>query len=160
ADVRSTEEMVRRIRPHDGIVTPLAVFPGTSLWDAYKAERGVDEALWESVGHDGLYVRPEPFTESAILALSSALENAGAENGYDRDDFIAHRAVVGESYATDLLEGESLERSGRLPEAERVYRDLAQREPWNPWPLMRLAQLALSRRDAEAAEKHAEKALS
>ncbi len=77
ADLRATEAMVRRIRPHDGIVTPLAVFPGTDLWTEYRSGRSLDDSFWEGVGHDGIYARPDPFTEGALMRLSNALDRAG-----------------------------------------------------------------------------------
>lgn len=149
-DLRETEAMVRRIRPHDGIVTPLAVFPGTSLWDEHRARTNADDGIWESVGSDGVFVRPEPFTEEAILRLTSILEGAAAENAYSQSDFDRHRSVGGECYATDLMQGESLEMAGRHEDAKELYARLAGREPWNPWPYLRLGRMALRGDPVEA----------
>ena len=159
-DLAATEAMVRRIRPHDGIVTPLAVFPGTSLWEEYRAARGLDDRLWEGVGRDGVYVRPEPFTEDAILRLSSRLEAEGAENQYTHADYIAHRALVGECHATDLMEAELCEREGDTARAQRLYAALAAREPWNAWPHLHLGRLALETGDPRGAEAHLSAALA
>lgn len=159
-DLAATEAMVRRIRPHDGIVTPLAVFPGTSLWEEYRAARELDDRIWESVGRDGVYVRPEPFTEEAILRLSSLLESAGAANQYSHADFDAHRMLVGDCHATDLMEAELCEREDDGAGAERLYAALAVREPWNPWPRLHLGRLALAGADPGRAEDHIAAALA
>jgi len=152
-EVGETEEMIRRIRPHDGIVTPLAVFPGTSLWDEYRSRAGTDEGFWEEVGRDGVFVRPERFTEDAILRLSAALEQAAVESSYRREDYARHREVTGGCAVTDLMEGEALECAGDPAGAEALYLDLARREPWNAWPRLRLGRLAqASDRPAEAEE--------
>jgi len=159
-DLAATEAMVRRIRPHDGIVTPLAVFPGTSLWEEYRAARGLDDGIWEGVGRDGVYVRPEPFTEDAILRLSSLLESEGPSNQYTHADFGAHRALVGDCHATDLMEAELCEREEDAAGAERLYADLAAREPWNPWPRLHLGRMALAGADPAGAEAHLTAALA
>ena len=151
--LRETEALIRRIRPHDGIVAPLAVFPGTSLWEEYRRARDADASLWDQVGHDGLFTRPERFTEEAILRLSTMLERSGRANRYTGKDYAAHREVAGECYATDLMEGEQCEFAGRLAAARRIYERLAAREPWNPWPLLRLGRMALASGDAAAAER-------
>jgi anaerobic magnesium-protoporphyrin IX monomethyl ester cyclase len=152
-DLLATEEMVRRIRPHDGIVTPLAVFPGTSLWDEHRVRANADDKIWETVGHDGVFVRPDRFTEDAILRLSSLLEEAAWDNAYKPEAFAEHRALHGECHAADLMEGESLEASGGTTQAESIYRRLAVREPWNPWPFLRLGRLALDGGDFARAER-------
>ena len=159
-DIAATEAMVRRIRPHDGIVTPLAVFPGTSLWEEYRGERGLDDRIWEDVGRDGVYVRPEPFTEDAILRLSSLLESEGPANQYTHADFDEHRALVGDCHTTDLMEAELFERENDEPWAERLYAGLAAREPWNPWPRLHLGRLALAAADPARAEDHITAALA
>lgn len=151
-DLAATEAMIRRIRPHDGIVTPLAVFPGTSLWDEYRRARGVDDRVWEDVGRDGVYVRPEPFTEDAILRLSSLLEAESGANQYAHADFAAHRALVGRCHATDLMEAELCENEGDRAGAVRLYEALAVREPWNPWLHLHLGRLALAEGDRRRAE--------
>src|SRR5207249_7194105 len=149
-DLAGTEAMLRRIRPHDGIVTPLAVFPGTELWEEHRAKEGLDDAFWNSIGHDGVYVRPDEYTGEALLRLSVLLDPAGpgaSSNLYTAADFAAHRETVGECHATDLMEAEHCERAGDARAASRLYARLAAREPWNPWPFLRLGRLALEAGD-------------
>lgn len=152
-DHARTEAMIRSIRPHDGIVTPLAVFPGTDLWSEYRKGSGEDDEFWENVGHDGVFLRPETATEDAILRLTSRLEEGADENAYSAQDFDSHRKTAGACYVTDLMEGESRERAGDALGARALYEALAEREPWNPWPLLRLGRLSMSEGDAAAADR-------
>lgn len=147
-----TEAMIRSIRPHDGIVTPLAVFPGTDLWTEHRKDHGMGEEFWENVGHDGVFLCPDASTEDAILRLTCLLDEGAETNAYRPEDFDHHRDVAGPCYVVDLMEGEGRERSGDILGAMALYEGLVEREPWNPWPLLRLGRLALEEDDPRMAE--------
>lgn len=160
SDLDATEAMVRTMKPHDGIVTPLAVFPGTTLWESYRRAQGADDRIWDDVGHDGIFVRPERFTEDALLRLSSLLESEAEANRYTPDEFAAHTALTGACHAGDLLEGECHERLGDAEAAAAIYAGLSEREPWNPWPRLRLGFLAFGAGRRLEAHRHALEALA
>ena len=44
-DLRSTARLIEEIRPHDGLVSPLTVYPGTGLYEDAKRRFGIDRRL-------------------------------------------------------------------------------------------------------------------
>jgi len=54
-DVAATSALLRECRPHDAMVAPLAIYPGTELWERYKRERGVGDGFWLTEKGDTLY---------------------------------------------------------------------------------------------------------
>src|SRR5262245_53523109 len=58
-DIRATLRLIRRVRPHDGIVSPLVVYPGTALYEEAKLLKGVDDTVWERSRMEGLLVRDD-----------------------------------------------------------------------------------------------------
>jgi radical SAM superfamily enzyme YgiQ (UPF0313 family) len=55
ADFEATAALLREMRPHDAMVAPLAIYPGTALWEEYKRRRGVDDDWWLKEKADTLY---------------------------------------------------------------------------------------------------------
>lgn len=54
-DFEATAALLREMRPHDAMVAPLAIYPGTALWEEYKRTRGVDDGWWMEEKADTLY---------------------------------------------------------------------------------------------------------
>jgi radical SAM superfamily enzyme YgiQ (UPF0313 family) len=57
-DFEATRRLLREMRPHDAIVAPLAIYPGTALWEERKAAAGLDDAYWTAERRDALYAMP------------------------------------------------------------------------------------------------------
>ena len=54
-DFEATATLLRKMRPHDAIVAPLAVYPGTALWEEYGRTHGVDDSFWMKEKREALY---------------------------------------------------------------------------------------------------------
>lgn len=154
-DVARTEAMLRRIRPHDAMVSPLAVFPGTAIWERYRDARGLDDRFWGGRSREDVYVgAAEPAAERALARIGAAVESIAADAAYTLEDYARLRAAMGAHHALDLCEADLHESLGDLGAAREILEALERREPENPWPPLRLGQIDLAaRRFADAAAR-------
>jgi radical SAM superfamily enzyme YgiQ (UPF0313 family) len=151
-DLRSTLRLIEEIRPHDGLVSPLTVYPGTGLYEDAKRRFGITDAFWLKSRDEAYFVRDDPWTRKAVRTLGAALRRIGKEAAYDPADFAAQKQLVGDCYALRLSVGEYFERRGRWARAREEYEAILAGNPRSLWARMRLGHLALKRgRAAEAA---------
>ncbi|MBI3448018.1 MAG: radical SAM protein [Acidobacteria bacterium] len=82
-DFRATESLLKGCRPHDAMVAPLALYPGTALWEAYKSERGVTDDYWVKEKRDTLYALParERARSNARMAAICRAATSGRARG-------------------------------------------------------------------------------
>jgi radical SAM superfamily enzyme YgiQ (UPF0313 family) len=154
-DLDSTLRLIEEIRPHDGLVSPLTVYPGTGLYEEAKRKFGLGDDYWVNDRREAYYVREDPWTRRAVRTLSAALKRVGRDAAYGPDDFARQRALVGDCYALRLALGEYEERRGRLRAAAAEYERLLADDPGSLWARMRLGHVALRRkRPAEAVEHY------
>ncbi len=153
ADLRETEELLQRIRPHDAMVSPLAVFPGTALWTDWRKTHGLDDSYWGQGSREDVYVRAgEPSAERSIARIGAAVERVADEAAYTLADYRRQRLRIGECHALDLAEADLHLTGGNPHEALRTLERLSAREPDNPWGHLRTGALQLDlRRPKEAA---------
>ncbi|HKQ97194.1 MAG TPA: radical SAM protein, partial [Candidatus Polarisedimenticolia bacterium] len=144
-DLRSTLDLIDAIRPHDGLVSPLTVYPGTGLYEQAKRKFGLGDDYWVTDRREAYYVREDPWTRRAVKTLGAALKRVGRAAAYGPDDFAAQRALVGDCYALRLAVGEYHERGGRLAVAAQEYERLLADDPSSLWARMRLGHVALRR---------------
>jgi tetratricopeptide (TPR) repeat protein len=140
-DVRLSEALIREGRPHDVQVSPLALYPGTRLFDRYRAEGRIDEAFYRMTGDAEVFARVDAHTERALCHLDEVITAARPAAAYTDADIAAQKAFLGFCAVTNLLWGEALEEQGRLAEARAEYDELVVREPGNPWGFMKRALL-------------------
>jgi radical SAM superfamily enzyme YgiQ (UPF0313 family) len=141
-DLAATEALLRRIRPHGAVVSPLALFPGTALWEDWKRRHGLDESAWGAGGREAIYVRQEePASAAAIERIGRLVSSEAKKNAYDLADLRDQRQRIGDCHALDLAEAALLLKRRRPDEARRVLEGLARREPRNPWAPLELGRL-------------------
>ena len=140
-DVDRTVALVKALKPHDGLVSPLAYYPGTQLYLEAKATRAVSADAFMEPGTPGIYVRNDEFTQKAMERILMALDVSAQRNAYNRSDFARHEKVVGFSHATNLLAGELCEREQDFVGAEHFYRAICRHQPLNPLGWFALGEL-------------------
>jgi radical SAM superfamily enzyme YgiQ (UPF0313 family) len=153
-DLASTVRLIDEIRPHDGLVSPLTVYPGTGLYEEARRRFGVTDDFWVTSSDEAYFVRDDPWTRKAVRTLSAALRRAGRAAAYGPDDFDRQRAVVGDCYALRLTAGEYWERRGHLLQAAAEYEAILRADPRSLWARMRLGHVAMRRRRHAEAEAH------
>jgi radical SAM superfamily enzyme YgiQ (UPF0313 family) len=154
-DLASTLRLIEEIRPHDGLVSPLTVYPGTAQYEEAKRKFGLTDDFWIENRREAYFVREDAWTRRAIRTLTAALRRVGRSAAYGPADFALHREVTGDCYALRLSAGEYHERRGAVARAREEYLAILRSDPRSLWARMRLGGLAVRRgRHAEAAEHY------
>jgi len=154
-DLAATLGLIEEIRPHDGLVSPMTVYPGTALYEEAKSRLGLADDYWVRDRREAYYVREDPWTRRSIRTLSAALRRTGRLSAYGPEDFERQRAVVGDCHALRLSAGEYWQRRGLLARARGEYLAILRDNPRSLWARLRLGALATRRRRfAEAADHY------
>lgn len=140
-DVEESLALIRDARPHDVQVSPLALYPGTRLFDQYRAEGRISKAFYRQQGDAEIFARQDTHTERALRALYAAAQAVKPQARYRAAEFAEQKRWLGFCAVTNLLCGEAAEDEGRLREAEAEYAEIIRREPQNPWGWMKRALL-------------------
>lgn len=135
-DIHQTIGLIRRIRPEDGYVSPLAYFPGTRLFEDAVAAGRVDGNIFMTNRHSAVYAAGKPGRNSGLLI--KALVSAAP---HDASRFKHQKRLLGYCYVTNVLAGEYYRQSGDHPAAECEFRAIIEREPDNPWGWYLLGEL-------------------
>jgi anaerobic magnesium-protoporphyrin IX monomethyl ester cyclase len=157
-DLASTVRLIEEIRPHDGLVSPLTVYPGTGLYDEARRRHGLTDDFWIASRDEAYFVRDDPWTRRAVRTLQATLRRVGRAAAYGPDEFERQRALVGDCATLRLAAGEHWERRGRLLRAREEYAALLASDPKSLWARMRLGHIATRRRRFGEAAEHYEAA--
>jgi radical SAM superfamily enzyme YgiQ (UPF0313 family) len=135
-DIRLTIDLVRRIQPDDGYVSPLAFFPGTQLFEEAVASERVEKSVFKASHHAALYVADKRGQSSQRL-LKNICNSAQKEVSC----FHELKCLLGYCHTTNVLAGEYYRQNGDYGSAEREFREIVEREPDNPWGWYLLGEL-------------------
>jgi len=127
-DMRNTIELIKRIRPDDGYVSPLAYFPGTRLFEEAVDAGQIDRNVFEVSDHAAVYAIGEPGRNSRRI-----LQWLGRVAPHDALRFKRQKELLGYCYVTNVLAGEFYRQRGEHSVAEREFVEITEREPDNPW---------------------------
>ncbi|GFE60250.1 B12-binding domain-containing radical SAM protein [Geobacter sp. AOG2] len=146
-DIRMTIELVRRIKPDDGYVSPLAYYPGTRLFDQAVADGLVRPGIFEEASDAALYaVGSSGRTSHRILRALAAGTAKGAEQRFRHQ-----KALLGYCATTNILAGEWYRQQGDTDMAEREFREITEQEPYHPWGWLLLGELHAERGEEQRA---------
>lgn len=135
-DIRQTIELVHRIRPDDGYVSPLAYYPGTRLFDEACAAGHVDRNIFEVCSEAAVYAAETPGKNASRL-LKALVDNAPDNtNRFHRKKNPSYFC-----YTTNVLAGEWYRQNGDGTSAEREFREITEHDPDNPWGWYLLGEL-------------------
>ena len=141
ADVEETATFIRDTRPSDCQISPLALYPGTRMFDQYRAEGRIQKDFYRASGDAEIFARVDGHTEKALRHLDQAAQRAKAKSRFSAAEFAQQKQWLGFCAVTNLLCGEAAEEEGRWTEAEAEYAEIIAREPANPWGFMKRALL-------------------
>ncbi len=151
-DTGKTVELIKRIKPADGIVSPVAYYPGTYLYEEDKNNRKISDDTWFENRENGIYIRNDSFVSRSIERILSALDKAGKKGQYRKKDFAHHRKVAGDDcWITDLMEGDYSFSMDNYDGAESAYGRIMDKHPGNIWGYYRMGRLMVSRGEPEKA---------
>ena len=153
-DIAATLRLIRRVRPHDGIVSPLVAYPGTPLYQEIRRQKGLDDSIWERSRMEGLLARDDPGSVLSYRKVEAALRAVAPSSAYSLEELEEHRRRVGPFTAPLLSLGEAFEAAGDRQRAARAYEEILSGNPSSLWGHLRLGNLAESGGDPETAASH------
>jgi len=136
ADRNATVALMRRIRPDDGYVSPLAYYPGTKLFNEAVAAGQVRADIFQKKRTVAVYAagRMGNNARALLRVLTGRRED-------DRRRFEYQKQFLGYCYTTNVLAGEYFRQCGDDAASEREFREITEREPDNPWGWFLLGEL-------------------
>jgi anaerobic magnesium-protoporphyrin IX monomethyl ester cyclase len=141
-DTDATRALIKRILPSDGIVSPVALYPGTALYEKTKKRGLVSDAVWFENKNAGVFLRDDGQVKRWMNELLSELASIKKKSRYREEDFRKHRQVVGDDcWVTDIMEGDYYLMRRRYRNAEECYRRVIEKYPRNPWGHLRMDTL-------------------
>lgn len=135
-DVAASIALIRRIRPDDGYVSPLAYYPGTRLFADAVADGRVDAQLFQQSRAAAVYAVAHPGRNSGRLLKALARQQPDKTRLFSEQ-----KRLLGYCSATNVLAGEWFRQAGNSAAAEREFREMTECEPDNPWGWYLLGEL-------------------
>lgn len=140
-DVELTASLIRDTKPHDAQISPLALYPGTRMYDQYRAEGRITKDFFRESGDAEIFARLDAHTEKALKHLDRTIQATKAKARYTPAEFAEQKKWLGFCAVTNMLCGEAAEERGKFIEAEAEYDEIVRREPGNFWGFMKRALL-------------------
>lgn len=150
-DVQKTIKLIKKIKPMDGMLSPVAYYPGTALYDKMKSAGLVTDDIWFESNESGLFARSDKGARIGMEKILRELEITGRDSIYKRADFKQHRVFAGNCWITDIMEGDYLNDEGSLNFAAKIYENIIKEYPENIWGYLRMGSLMEELRDFENA---------
>ncbi len=135
-DIGQTIELVRRIHPDDGYVSPLAFYPGTRLFNDAVAAGTTTPGIFAESRHAAVYSAPTQGSSSARLLKELAQNPQNDLNRFNRQ-----KELLGYCYTTNVIAAEWYRQRGEYGKTEIELREIAARQPGNPWGWLLLGDL-------------------
>jgi anaerobic magnesium-protoporphyrin IX monomethyl ester cyclase len=141
-DTDETKALIRKILPSDGIVSPVALYPGTRLYEQTREKGLVSDEIWFDKKDAGIFLRKDLQVQQWMAELLLELERIRKKSAYREEAFALHREVAGaDCWVTEILEGDYFAEKKKIREAEKSYQRVIERHPQNPWGFSRIARL-------------------
>lgn len=140
-DVEESAAFIREVRPHDVQISPLALYPGTRLFDRYREEGRIAKDFFRATGDAEVFARVDAHTERALRHLDAVAHQTKRKAAYSPREFAEQKTWLGFCTVTNLLCGEVAEEGGRFIEAEAEYAEIVAQEPGNTWGFLKRALL-------------------
>ena len=151
ADIDSTISLIRSALPHDTIVSPVAYYPGTGIYNRSKQEGKIYDTVWNLKEDSGIYVLDRNKSDRWIKRLLKESKTVARQAAYKPTDFAAHRKISGGNcWMTDVLEGDFYLESGDISQAAALYKKIIARHPQNSWGYLKAAEALSETSPAEA----------
>jgi radical SAM superfamily enzyme YgiQ (UPF0313 family) len=140
-DVELTADLIRATKPHDCQLSPLALYPGTRMYDDYRAQGRISRDFYRESGDAEIFARVDAHTERALRHLEDVGQKVRGKARYTPVEFAEQKRWLGFCAVTNLLCGEAAEETERWTEAQAEYDEVIRREPGHFWGWMKRALL-------------------
>jgi radical SAM superfamily enzyme YgiQ (UPF0313 family) len=136
ADVKQSIELIRKIQPDDGYVSPLAYFPGTRLYKEALISGSATGSLFSDSDQAALYVASSN-TASAARLMSVLTKKKRSDAGR----FASQKNMLDYCFTTNVIAAEWYRQGGAYDKAEEELTEITRNEPANPWGWLLLGDL-------------------
>ncbi|HPQ54792.1 MAG TPA: radical SAM protein [Spirochaetota bacterium] len=142
SDTKKTISLIRSILPGDGIVSPVALYPGTKLYEDEKRKGKIRDSIWFRKQDPGIFLRGDSEVHRSMHDLLNELLLIRERSWYREGDFRKHRAYMGDDcWVTGILEGDYYLDEEEYDRAERSFLSVVTMYPDNPWGHLRMGKL-------------------
>ncbi len=135
-DIRATLSLMRRISPDDGYVSPLAYYPGTTLFDEAVKSGKIAADTFQTSHSEAVYALSKPGKEA-----SRYLKALGGKGSAGPKEFEIQKRLLGYCYTSNIIAGEYYRQNGDFMLAADEFREITVNSPENPWGWYLLAEL-------------------
>ena len=150
ADIQKTKEILRKILPGDVLVSPVAYYPGTYLYEQAVKDGILSDDDWFKKSK-GIYLRNDEEINSSINEILETAYLLKEKAWYKDKDFENHRKnIVKNSWVTEILHGDYKLECDNYNLAKKYYSNAAKISPLNPWPYLRLGKVNFYEGDFES----------
>jgi len=140
-DIAKTIELLHQTLPHDSIVSPVAYYPGTSLYNNARSKGKINDSVWNEKINSGLYITDSKISEKWIKLILRESIKVSAKAIYQEKDFAIHRkSENGGFWITDILEGDYHFDNGDAKKAVLLYKSVINKYPENIWGYLKTAE--------------------
>jgi radical SAM superfamily enzyme YgiQ (UPF0313 family) len=135
-DVKQSIELIRKIQPDDGYVSPLAYFPGTRLYKDALTSGSTTDTLFSDSKQTALYVASSNAASAPRLMSVLTKKTRG-----DSERFSRQKNMLGYCFTTNIIAAEWYRQGGAYDKAEEELTEITRIEPANPWGWLLLGDL-------------------
>lgn len=144
SDIDDTVTLMRETQPHDSIVSPVAYYPGTAIYNKDREAGLVDDSIWFESGDSGVYLSDTVHTAKRIDRLLKENIKISSKSSYSLNDIKKHREITGDScWMNNIFEGDIHFNSGNYLKADESYMRVTAKHPENIWGYLRLSESQL-----------------
>lgn len=79
SDIEKTVKIVRQMKPDDGIVSPVAVYPGTKIYEDLKKKKRISDDIWFENKDAGIFLSDSKITDKWAFQLLSEIEKINSK---------------------------------------------------------------------------------
>lgn len=151
ADIEQTISLLYNALPHDSIVSPVAYYPGTALYNKALKKGSISDSIWKEKNESGLYITDSKITDKWIKKILNESIKVSQKAVYTEADFTSHRkAESGGFWLTDILEGDYFFENGDAKKAALLYKKVINKYPDNIWGYLKVSEALCSISPAES----------
>jgi radical SAM superfamily enzyme YgiQ (UPF0313 family) len=147
-DLNLTIDLLRRIRPDDGYVSPLVYYPGTRMFNDAVTAGFTGKNIFAGNSNNTQFVSGNSGQTSGRL-----LKEIAANRSIETARFDKQKELLGFCYTTNVLAGELYRQMGNYRSAEIEFQEISDRQPDNPWGWFLLGELFSENGQAAKAAK-------
>jgi hypothetical protein len=134
-DIQQTINLIKRIHPDDGYVSPLAYYPGTQLYSQAVASGVATADIFRAGRNSALFAAAVPHESERLLRkISDSRQDHPGR-------FARQKERLGYCFTTNVIASESYRQKGNYHAAEQELLEISDQQPDNPWGWFLLGEL-------------------